>query len=539
MEVSLTGKRWRERGTSVSLLPHELTRGLTLLRGVTDSPKLHASQFTQFEAFKRRMTDAAARRETVGIFGDYDCDGVTSTALMVRHFRRRGMEPVVRLPHRVHDGYGIREKHVQEFADAGVTLLITVDTGIGAPAAIARAREAGMDVCIVDHHHAPPSPPVATAIIHPAYAQGVHDAPSAATICFALIDALEGGAWEGCETDIALGMLGTVADVMPLTGANRTLVLEGLRALDSLTEGPLFALRKGANIEGVCTARDVAFRIAPRINAAGRMNDPVLALRALLDGGEALAALERLNVERQDHVEDLRSALWNTLGIGDETLPSALPPLLFAVSDAYTPGIVGLLAGKLTERTGRPSLVGCVTGDTVTASLRSPPGYHVTQGLERAAEFLLEFGGHAQAAGCAFRLANAPALERALCADVTAQVAAESLVPWLEYDAVLEEPHTLTTDAVRTLSSLEPFGAGNPEPRFLLPGITLSQVRAVGADGSHLQARIGDVPVVGFRFARHAAHAKAPLDILCRLSLNTWNGRTTAQCIVEDLRIAA
>lgn len=539
MEVSLTGKRWRERGTSVSLLPHELAKGLTLLRGVTDCPKLSASQFAQFPAFRRRMEEAVARKETVGIFGDYDCDGVTSTALMVRYFRRRGMEPVVRLPHRVHDGYGIREKHVQEFAEAGVTLLITVDTGIGAPAAVAKAKEAGMDVCIVDHHHAPSSPPVATAVIHPAYAQGVNDAPSAATICFCLVDALEGGAWEGRETDIALGMLGTVADVMPLTGANRALVFEGLRALDSLTEGPLFALRRGANIEGACTARDVAFRIAPRINAAGRMDDPVLALQALLDGGEALRTLERLNAERQDHVEELRAALWSKLGIGDEALPPTLPPLLFAVSDAYAPGIVGLLAGKLTERTGRPSLVGCVTGDTVTASLRSPLGYHVTQGLERAAGLLLEFGGHAQAAGCAFSVGDAPELERALCADVAAQVATDSLVPWLEYDAVLEDAHTLTTDAVRSLSSLEPFGAGNPEPRFLLPGVTLSQVRVIGSDGSHLQARIGDVPVVGFRFARHAEHAKGPLDMVCRLSLNTWNGRTTPQCIVEDLRVAA
>lgn len=538
MQLSLTGRRWVGRGEApLALSPSLLRENPLSLRSVHEAPALRADQFADFGALAARLERAAAHGETVGIFGDYDCDGVTAAALWVRHCRRRGIAHAVRLPHRVRDGYGITPAHVRELAAQRATVLLTVDTGITAHEAAEEARRLGIDLCIVDHHHAPAALPAAHAIVHPARATGLTAPPSAATLSFALIRALEGGPWEGQDDDMALGMLGTVADVMPLVGSNRTLVKEGLRALSRITAGPMADLLRASGVEGECTARDVAFALAPRINAAGRLADPALALEAVLEGGAAVARLSALNTERQEQVEELREGQWRELGVTQELLPADLPAFLVSVSETFSPGIVGLLAGKLTERTGRPSLVGALHGELVTASLRGPRGYDVTRALGRAQALLLRFGGHEQAAGCTFSAAHLEALTKALRADAAAALTADMLCPALEYDAVLENPHLLTAEAVAALKTLEPYGTGNPEPRFVVAGALLQNLRAVGGGAAHLQARVGSVPAIGFRMARLARHAQGPLDVLCRLSLNTWNGRTSPQLVLEDLRL--
>ncbi|MBI3331503.1 DHH family phosphoesterase [Candidatus Peregrinibacteria bacterium] len=476
---------------------------------------------------------AVRAREKIAIFGDYDCDGICSAAQLTRFFRRRGMEPFVRLPHRIREGYGLSAKAIDECAAQGTTLLLTADTGVTAIAEIERARERGMDVIVLDHHHVKEELPPAYAILHPALAPAYPKPhPAAAGIVFQFIDLLEGGSWADRETDLVLAMIGTIADLVELRGLNRSIVKAGLLALQRLGSGPLATMRDDVRSTAEpLTSRDIAFRIAPRLNAAGRMADPAIALRAVLGDFEALCALTELNHERQMTTASL---LEEVLGFIDE---KSSQPFLCCASETYPAGIVGLLSGKLTDAYGKPSMVGCVHEGICRASLRSIPGYNVMDALTHAGGLLLTYGGHAQAAGCTFKEELLPKLEERLCAHMRSTIPCDDLRPVLAVDAVIA-PEVLTLDFCHMLQRLEPFGQGNIEPRFCLEHVTLERCRTVGTDGAHLQARIGEIPVIGFRLGNLVAQLKGQQDIACRVALNRWSGETIPQVVLEDIRAA-
>jgi len=531
--LSFTGKRWvldaaaDDAGSVVEQLRRR--RGITEDDGTSWYDPL---RYPDARKAAERVRAACARGETVGIFGDYDCDGITSTAQMLRLFRRHGVEPVVRLPHRVHDGYGLKPSHIDEFAARSVTLIVTVDTGIVAFDALESARAKGIDVIILDHHHCEERPD-AFAIVHPAFAQAFPEPhPSAAGVVFSFVHAVEGEDWPDRDTDLALAMMGTIADVVPLLGANRRLVIEGLSAVRRLPAGPLRTFVDSIGNGSALSASDIAFRIAPRINAAGRMADPLLALDALLIGGEALEHLHMLNTRRQEETERAVTHALREMG-GRQT--GSLPPFLTAASASYTPGTVGLIAGKLSERYGRPSLVAHIADDVCTASLRSPTGYHVTEALTRVAHLLTNFGGHAQAAGATFPLAHATELFALLEADASERIPPDQLVPALTMDGILS-PAVLTRDLCASLRTLEPFGQGNPEPLFLIPNVTLTAPRLCGKAGAHLQATVGHVKIIGFGLGPLLDHLRAPVDLAVRLGIDTWNGRESVQLMVTDIR---
>lgn len=516
--------------TSASDVASVLAQKRGIASGGAESPLL----FRDAPRAVERLQKAIGSGERVGIFGDYDADGITGTALLMRMLRRRGSEPMVRLPHRAHDGYGLKASYIDEFATAKISLLLAVDTGITANAAVERAAELGIDVIIFDHHVLPEILPDAYAIIHPS----VMDTPPAAAPCaagvvFDFLCTMEGNTWEGIEEDRVLAMIGTVADVVSLRGRNRTLVQQGLRALEKLTTGPLAELatrvRTGSS---ALSSHDIAFRIAPRINAAGRMADPMLALKAILEGGAALSELETLNRTRQD---DTLTAM--ELALSHIDTAAGLPPFLCAADERYQPGIIGLIAGKLCERYGRPGMAVCIRGEECTASLRSLPAYSIIEGLQRCSTHLTSFGGHRQAAGCTFPLAALTALTQALEKDVLKHVAAEDLVPMLPIDCALPLS-TITLPLIRSLSALEPFGHENAEPLFLVEAAALSATRTVGAEGKHLQAMIGHCKAIGFGLGDFLAHTRAPLDLVCRLGIDTWNGRMQPQLFIVDMRVS-
>ncbi|UPA22684.1 DHH family phosphoesterase [Candidatus Peribacteria bacterium] len=531
-EVSLQGKQWHVTDSKRDIETFILER----LTALNDVETLHwddAGVFPDTAKAIARVHAAIDARETVAIFGDYDCDGVTATAQMVRFFRRHGIEPIVRLPHRVHDGYGMREKHIAEFAEQKVSLILTVDTGVTAHDALKNATEKNIDVIILDHHHMQ-QPPDAYAVLHPDLATNFPAPhPSAAGVVFLFISAYEGAPWVERDIDLSLALFGTVADLVPLGGKNRKLVQEGLRALQRLPEGPLKHLVNTIGNGKPLASTDIAFRIAPRINAAGRMDDPTLALTALLDGGNALSHLETLNSNRQDETARCIEHALHTIG---ETLDENTPAFLAVADASYTPGIVGLISGKLSERFGRPSMAAAVTGDTCVASLRSCPSYNIVEGLERIAHLLMDFGGHAQAAGCSFALRNFDAIAAALNADVRAHTNPDDLLPGLHIDAVIDVM-SINTRLVLSLQQLEPYGQGNQEPLFLLPAVQLQNARRVGSDGKHLSATVGHCKLIGFGMGDLIGDVFQPLDIVCRIGMDTWNGKMTPQLFLVDARI--
>ena len=476
-----------------------------------------------------RIRAAVEQKQKVVIFGDYDCDGITATAQLLRYFRRRGMEPAVRLPHRVRDGYGLTMQIVEELKARGVSLVITCDTGITAVEETAALMGAGIDVIITDHHHLAEEIPAAYGILHPALRSYPGPHPSGAGVVLKLLFALEDGKhWEDMASDCALAMFGTVADLVELKGDNRAIVQLGLRALAQIDSGPLAELRARTRMTGEnLRSGDIAFRIAPRINAAGRMSEPDIALRALLEGGASLDALEALNAERQEKTGVLLER------IVSET-KNADAPFIVRASGDYPHGLLGLLAGRLTEAFGRPSLVAAIDGDTCTASLRSPPCYNIVEGLRRSAPLFRRFGGHAQAAGCTFERINLPAIEAALSQDVRSMLSEEDLLPMIVIDAELRA-EDVTARLCDELSLLEPFGQGNPEPKFLLKNVTIEAARAVGSDGLHLQGSIAGVACIGFNLANVVKRFDG-LDIVARVGLNVWNGKTAPQLMIEDVR---
>lgn len=537
--LSFTGKRWvvSEEARDPKMLVAEIAMTRDLCNGDSFSPSFLRDIGKAVERVRR----AAESGECVGIFGDYDCDGITAVAQLVRFFRRYGRDPLVRLPHRERDGYGLKPYHVDAFTADGATLLIAVDTGVTAHDAVSRAHAAGMDVIVIDHHERQGDFPRATAMLHPICASPVlAPPPCAAGIVSLLIAALEGCARAEKAEDRVLAAIGTVADLMELRGGNRAIVREGLAAISSLPEGPLkdLTLRLASARSGSAlaparwTSRDIGFRVAPRLNAAGRMDDPALALRAILDGGAAIQALDELNTSRQSLVGELFDGLRAALPDREH-----LPPLIGVADEAFPPGVIGLLAGKLTEQCGRPSLVAHVAGDVCTASLRSIPAVHITELLGRSAHLLRSFGGHAQAAGCTFARERFGELLTALQQDVARSISPEDLVPTLSVDAILQ-PSSVTLELCENLRELEPFGQGNPEPRFLLPRVRLCSPRRIGREGKHLTASIGGQRAVGFGIGHLFSHCDQPLDIVCRLAVDAWNGRCAPQIFIEDVRCA-
>lgn len=540
--LSLTGRRWIIKREKPLAIEEDVVALLAAERGLHDivhgkmpllsDPMLFPEMGRAVERIRRAIQD----EETVGIFGDYDADGITGVAQLVRYFRRRGGEPVVLLPHRVHDGYGMKRRSVDVLHSKGVKLIITVDTGIVGHQSIEHARSLGIDVIITDHHRPLGGRPPAFAVIHPRVpADFPNQHLSGSGVAFNLVRALETQpTWDGIEEDFVLATIGTIGDVSPLTGENRTLVIHGLKFLQMLPEGPLkeFASFVQAKENVPLTAEDIAFRIVPRINASGRIDYPDVALDALLNGGESLKKLHEFNTRRQ--------ALTLEFVTLAEEFVDTQDLFLVVVHERFTHGTVGLVAGKLAQKYGRPALAACCLGGMATASIRSIPQCDVTAilGCDLLRPLLHSFGGHMQAAGCSFAVENLDELRRRLNQAMTERgFSLAELQPTVAIDTEISTQHLSLTFA-KSLQRLEPFGQSNDHPLFLLKDVELTAVRCVGSDGKHLQARILGTKVIGFGLGGLAEELETSekVDVVFSLSCNQWNGREDCQVVLEDAR---
>ncbi|HLC76434.1 MAG TPA: DHH family phosphoesterase [Candidatus Peribacterales bacterium] len=502
-------------------------------------------QLGEMTSAVERIRSAVKQKETIGIIGDYDADGITGTAQLVRFFRRHGIEPHVILPHRQRDGYGIKKSFIDALHAKGVTLILTVDTGISHAAEIAYARSLGIESIVTDHHSLHGELPNAI-ILHPKTPQPHQNAALCGSgVVFTLIRALENDQWEGKEIDLALAMVGTIADVVPLTGENRTIVRLGLGAMNRMfsspacqggsesacggrieKDAPIFRLARSiVKDHEPITSTHIGFRLAPRINASGRLANPMIALRGILEGGDDLERLHTLNAERQE-------ATVRMMEIADELMTDSL--ILMLRSPMFHAGIIGLIAGRLTEKTGKPSVVACEEGDKITCSLRSIPVYHIVEALSRCGALLTSFGGHREAGGCTLHADHWDAFKAAMEQDIVEQCGGRDFAPVVEIDAEINTEN-LSLSLVQSLSALEPYGAANPEPKFLLRMQEAESLRQVGSDGQHLQCVFGGVKAIGFGLGRFVQSFPDRCDIVCRLGVDTWNGHEKVQLFLEDI----
>ncbi len=482
-----------------------LLAGILAARGITDPAEaltLLAGEeelsdpalLTDMDAACQRIWQAIDNGETIAVFGDYDVDGVTATALLYQHLKGMGATVKCMLPSREGDGYGLSKNAIQSMHNKGCSLIVTVDNGISAVEEAEFAASLGMDLIITDHHLPPETLPKAVAVVDPRREddhspfKGLCGAGVAFKLCAAL---------DGCPPEEMLdycgdlAAVGTVADVMPLVGENRTLVKAGLQQLQQTDRPGFGALLEEVGLAGKSiTAENISYAIAPRINAAGRMDNAVTALQLVLcedpdRAGELAHKLNEINAHRQETEQQIFKAAEELLEQQPERLDDRI--MLLWGRD-WHPGVIGIVASRLVERTGRPVIV--VTIDEHgegKGSGRSVQGFNLHTCIGSCADLLVRYGGHAMAAGLSVREENLPELRRRLN-EWAARECPVLHTPPLTCDVTIHLDR-ITVESVRHLDQLAPYGAENPTPVFLLQSAVVDGVYPV-SEGRHSRLRL-------------------------------------------------
>ena len=509
LEYNALGEEWTEQQYVATLAAQQkesaLLAGILAARGITDPDEaltLLAGEeelsdpelLTDMHKACQRIWQAIDNGETIVVYGDYDVDGVTATALLYQHLKGMGATVKCMLPSREGDGYGLSKNAIQSIHDKGCQLIVTVDNGISAVEEAEFAAQLGVDLIITDHHLPPEQLPKAVAVVDPRREDDTSPFKGlcGAGVAFKLCAALDGcPAEEMLDYCGDLAAVGTVADVMPLTGENRTLVKAGLRQLQQTDRPGIEALLEEVGLAGKpVTAENVSYAIAPRINAAGRMDSAVTALQLVLcedpDRAAELAhKLNQINVQRQETETQIFQAVQQQL----EQQPDCLEDRVMLLwGRDWHPGVIGIVASRMVERTGRPVII--VTVDQQgegKGSGRSVQGFNLHACIGSCADLLIRYGGHAMAAGLSVREENLPELRRRL----NKWAARECPVlhtPPLCCDLAIHLDR-ITVDSVRRLEQLAPYGAENPTPVFLLQNAVLDGVYPV-SEGKHSRLRL-------------------------------------------------
>lgn len=456
-----------------------------------------------------RLLLSVRQRETVAVFGDFDVDGVTSAAQLSQAIASLGGVPLTYVPDRFTEGYGLNVRAIERLRSDGATLLVTADCGTSSIEEVARAREIGMDVIVLDHHTVPPQLPNANALVNPklpdASPGGMLELATAG-LAFHVASALHEAA--GRSFDVAayldLAALGTVCDMAPLVDENRRLLRTGMRALAATRRPGLRALMDVARIDRPnVTAEDIGYKLGPRLNAAGRIAHAKLALELLMTddeerGQELALQLDALNRERQRQTSD--AVQLATQMIGDREPP----PLIMIGHEDFPSGIVGLIAAKLVTLYGRPAVVYEIGATTSRASCRSIDEFHITDALREKPELFVRFGGHRAAAGFTAENARIDEVRAHLVSVAKRELAGRELAPVLEIDCNLPL-RQLRGDELRWLLRLGPFGIGNPPPAFLARNVTITETKWLGDGDKHRRIKLRDGatvwPAVAFDMA--------------------------------------
>lgn len=441
-----------------------------------------------------RIGLALDRQETIAVFGDYDVDGITATCLLTDYLRREGARVISYIPDRMGEGYGLGIPALDLLHSQGVTLIVTVDCGITAVVETEYAAELGMDVVITDHHECKDTLPRAAAVVNPHQAdcQYPFSGLAGVGVAFKLVLALGGPARHSVllEEYADLAAIGTIADVMPLTGENRIIVRRGLQAVEHTSRPGLRALIREAGADGkAVTATTIGYTLAPRINAAGRMGCASMAGELLLThdprrADELAKELCALNRERQS----IESVIFEEC-VSRLDREGGRYHAIVQASEGWHQGVVGIVASRLAEKYSCPAFMICLQDGKGKGSCRSFGGFNLFSALEECSDLLEEFGGHELAAGFTISDENIDAFRDRMLRAVMERTGGEEMVSTLQVDAKITDPSLLSQDNVESLSLLEPFGAGNSKPVFMLSGATVLSVFQVGG-GRHVKLRL-------------------------------------------------
>jgi single-stranded-DNA-specific exonuclease len=498
-----------------------------------------------------RLRRAIRQGETILVHGDYDVDGICSTALLTRALRMMGARTEPFVPHRIADGYDLSDAGIEAAHAAGARLILTADCGVVAHEAIERARRAGIDVVVTDHHTPGDTLPDAVAVVNPNRRDCPYPNKSLAGVgvayklCCALADAL-GFPHERLASLLDLVAIATVADLVPLTEENRVLVRWGLKVLVSTPNPGLRALLHSAGLAGKpeISAGQVGFILAPRINAVGRMSEAQLGVRLLLteDNSEAERIAAQLEDENRTRQEVDGQTLKQAMAVLDREFDPRRDRAVVLAADGWHPGVIGIVASRVVERIHRPTVMIALDGNGEgKGSARSIPGFHLYEAMHACREHLVRYGGHRAAAGCSILPHRVEGFREAFQGHARGVLTDEQLVPEVRIDLEIDLREA-DTELCRLLRHLAPFGQGNPTPVFAAQRVDVAGYpRIVGKNHLKLTLASGDTRLEAMGWGmgdrlREVNPALGPIDVAFRLEENTYNGRTSAQARLVDVR---
>jgi single-stranded-DNA-specific exonuclease len=501
----------------------------------------------------QRICQAIDKKEKIEVYGDFDADGVTSSTLMMQVLRTLGANAELYIPNRVDEGYGLNSEALLKIAKRGVKLVITVDCGIRSVQEVDDANGVGLDIIITDHHSVGDQIPNALAVINPQQADcGGHKKYAHLAGCgVAFMVAVALFQYKPPRnlrlSDLLdLVAIGTVADIMSLKDPiNRLLVIHGLKTINEGRRLGINVLAQVAGLKvGQITAQDIGFGFGPRINAAGRLSDAKIAYQLLSASKESDAKqyadqLQKLNVERQKLTRESQERIRHAIEHDGDNHEY----LIFAQDDHVLAGIVGLVAGRLTEEFYRPTVILEHGEDESRASCRSIPEFHITEALDYCGDLLLRHGGHNMAAGFTVSNQNLPLLKLKLREKATQALQGENLSPTLKIDMELRL-RDLTVKLAEDLKVLEPTGHHNSPPLFVTRNLEIIEKKHVGSDKSHLKLKLkGDnqppIDAIAFGFGSRADDLPSCIDVAYHLEINEYQGRRNLQLRVEDIHVAS
>ncbi|MFQ7693184.1 MAG: single-stranded-DNA-specific exonuclease RecJ [Christensenellales bacterium] len=485
------------------------------------------------------IRDAIEKHEEITVFGDYDVDGVTATAILLTYLRKQGAQVGFYIPDRHGEGYGLNIAAIEQIATHS-KLLITVDCGITCAAEVARAKELGMRVIVTDHHQLGPQIPECEAVLNPLLGHYPFRRLCGAGVAFKLVQAM--GGTEAIEPLWELAALATIADIVPLMDENRVIVYYGLAAMAATQRPGLIALMESAGVDlQKVSSSDVAFRMAPRINAGGRLalasrGVQLLTTRRMDTAREIAEELNQDNIRRRElEIEIFQQADEMTRQQIDFMNERAI----VVCGEGWNPGVIGLAASRLVEKYKWPTILLSRDGDICVGSARSIPGVNIHEAMSTCRDLFIRFGGHAQAAGLTIEAKNVPEFKRRLSEAIREQAAPEAFIPTEEYDLELELSE-ITEAFVDAFSAMQPTGFGNPAPVFCVRGVHTTDVRTIGKDGAHLRMRLAQGSdmrsAIGFRMGDRAANLPEVIEAIITLSINVWQDKRSVQCELRQMQ---
>ncbi|WP_046173930.1 single-stranded-DNA-specific exonuclease RecJ [Domibacillus indicus] len=535
-----------------------LAASLLLGRGITKKEEARAFLFDEGMTFHdpfllkdmdkaiSRIRQAKEQGEAVLVFGDYDADGVSSTSVLLTALRDYGVSADYYIPNRFTEGYGPNEPAFRHAKESGFGLIITVDTGISGIHEATVAKEIGIDLIITDHHEPGPELPEALAIIHPKHPGGSYPFGHLAGVGVAL--KVAHALYEKVpEHLLDLAAIGTIADLVPLNGENRLIAKKGIRALRQSQRPGIVALCKQTGTEqSSINEETVGFMIGPRINAAGRLDDagPAAELMLTEDMEEAMMLAEEIdamNKQRQTIVNEMAK---EAIEIVSRDYPPDEYPVIIVGKEGWNPGVVGIVASRLTDTFYRPAIVlGFDTEKGIAkGSARSIKGFDLYQSLSTCRDILPHFGGHPMAAGMTLSIDDVDELRRRMVKIANETLAEEDFTPIIQVDSEASIPD-ITVQSIEELNKLAPFGMNNPKPLFVIRDAKIAAMKKIGANQTHLKAAFEQagqaIDGIGFGMGEYADHiAKtAEVSVIGELSINEWNNMRRPQIMLRDMRV--